>query len=253
MGITETELAAARPGVFDYGDGLQVRLHSGQLESVDETALMNGMNLAAIGDGSADQWEVFQFEWAELVAENTYRLTKRLRGQVGTDALIPPVWPRGSRFVLLNDMPAQIASSPNLRQVNQQYRIGPATRSYDDPSYIQHSAAFEGNGLRPLRPCHLQARVETEDVIFNWIRRTRVGGDSWDSFEVPLAEENEQYSVRLLQDGKIFREAITTDPVWRYDAQTRLIDGVMGAFALSVAQISASYGAGPAAQISVAL
>ena len=107
--------------------------------------------------------------------------------------------------------------------------------------------------MRPLRPCHLQARVETEDVIFNWIRRTRVGGDSWDSFEVPLAEENEQYSVRLLQDGKIFREAITTDPVWRYDAQTRLIDGVMGAFALSVAQISASYGAAPAAQISVAL
>ena len=31
------------------------------------------------------------------------------------------------------------------------------------------------------------------------------------------------------------------------------MDGVTGAFALSVAQISASYGAGPAAQISVAL
>ncbi|HDZ80199.1 MAG TPA: host specificity protein [Roseobacter sp.] len=253
MGITETELAAARPGVFDHGDGLQVRLNSGQLESVDEAALLNGMNLAAIGDGLSDQWEVFQFEKAELVAQNTYRVSKRLRGQAGTDALIPPVWPQGSRFVLLNDVPVQITSSLNLRRVNQQYRIGPATRSYDDPSYIQLSAAFEGNGLRPLRPCHLNARAETEDVIFSWIRRTRVGGDGWDSFEVPLAEENEQYVIRLLQDGIVFREVITTEPDWRYDAETRQMDGVTGAFALSVAQISASYGAGPAAQISVAL
>ena len=188
-----------------------------------------------------------------MVAQNTYRVSKRLRGQAGTDALIPPVWPQGSRFVLLNDVPVQITSSLNLRRVNQQYRIGPATRSYDDPSYIQLSAAFEGNGLRPLRPCHLNARAETEDVIFSWIRRTRVGGDSWDSFEVPLAEENEQYVIRLLQDGVVFREVITTEPDWRYDAETRQMDGVTGAFALSVAQISASYGAGPAAQISVAL
>tara|TARA_R110000787_G_scaffold118209_4_gene229014 strand:+ start:6783 stop:10712 length:3930 start_codon:yes stop_codon:yes gene_type:complete len=251
MGITETELVAARPGVFDHGDGLQVRLNSGQLESVDETSLMNGMNLAAIGDGSADRWEIFQFEQAELVAPNTYRLSKRLRGQAGTDALMPPVWPQGSRFVLLNDVPVQITSSPNLRRVEQQYRIGPATRSYDDPSYIQLGAAFEGNGLRPLRPCHLRARVQTEDVVFNWIRRSRAGGDSWDSFEVPLAEENERYIIRLLQDGKVLREAITTDPEWRYEAETRQSDGIAGAFEMSVAQVSASYGPGPPALISV--
>ena len=93
--------------------------------------------------------------------------------------------------------------------------------------------------------------MQTEDVVFNWIRRTRVGGDSWDSLEVPLAEENERYIIRLLQDGKVLRDAITTDPEWRYDAETRQSDGMAGAFKISVAQVSASYGAGPAALISV--
>ena len=61
MGGTQNDMAHARPGVVDRGQALQVTLTSGVLENVDEADLVGGANLAAIGDGSADRWEVFQF------------------------------------------------------------------------------------------------------------------------------------------------------------------------------------------------
>ncbi len=249
MGVTETDMAASRAGVLDHGSVLQVRLTSGALESVDIPALLGGANLAAIGDGTADNWEVFQFGEADLVAPNTYWLTKRLRGQAGSDALMPPVWPVGSQFVLLNGVPSQLALSPNLRRIVQNYRIGPARRGYDDPSYIHRSQAFDGNGLRPLRPCHLRCTTTQSGKTFDWIRRTRIDGDGWDTIEVPLGEETEQYLIRVSQNGQVIRETRTNGPTWHYDDSVQLADGLAGAALISVAQVSASYGIGPAASV----
>ena len=56
-------------------------------------SVLGGANLAAIGDGSADRWEVFQFARAELIAPQTYLLRDRLRGQAGSEhcrSLLPP-------------------------------------------------------------------------------------------------------------------------------------------------------------------
>ena len=58
IGVTETPLFGARSGLIDRGEALQVRLVSGALESIPFDQLLNGGNLAAIGDGSSDQWEV---------------------------------------------------------------------------------------------------------------------------------------------------------------------------------------------------
>ncbi|SFS47935.1 Putative phage tail protein [Sulfitobacter marinus] len=251
MGVTETDLPSARPGVFDRGGALQVRLTSGTLERVEESALLGGANLAAIGDGTADKWEVFQFSEAELVAPNTYLLKNRLRGQAGSDALMPPVWPVGSKFVLLNGVPSQLALSPNLRRITQHYRIGPAQRGYDDPSYIHRIEAFNGNGLRPLSPCHLRATAVTGGTDLTWIRRTRVDGDRWENIEVPLGEETEQYLVRVLLNGQTLRETYTYVPNWQYTDAMRSADGVTGQVLMSVAQISASYGVGPAGYVTV--
>ena len=251
MGVTETDLAAARPGLFDRGGVLQVRLTSGMLESVEEAALLGGANLAAIGDGTADNWEVFQFSGAELVGPNTYWLTNRLRGQAGTDALMPPVWPVGSKFVLLNGVPSQLALSPNLRRIAQHYRIGPAQRGYDDPSYVHREEAFNGNGLRPLSPCHLRSTATAGGTTLAWTRRTRIDGDGWEGIEVPLGEEAEQYLVRVSRNGEILRETSTSVPSWHYADAMRAADGVTGPVLLSVAQISASYGVGPAGHLVV--
>ena len=115
MGLTQSVLPAASAGRYDRGAALQVELIRGDLSSVSADQILNGANTAAIGDGSTGNWEVFQFEQAELVGEKTYQLSARLRGQAGTDGIMPDEWPVGSVFVLLNGVPEQIEFASSMR------------------------------------------------------------------------------------------------------------------------------------------
>ncbi|WP_300029421.1 glycoside hydrolase TIM-barrel-like domain-containing protein [uncultured Roseobacter sp.] len=252
IGQTESPMAAAGSGRFDDGPPLRVKLTTGALSSVQEAALLSGANLAAIGDGTPGNWEVFQFGTAQLLDQDTWELGHRLRGQLGTDGIMPAVWPEQSWFVLLNGFPAQMDLSRNLRRVSQTWRIGAARRPVDDPSYAEQSVAFDGIGLRPYAPVHLTKSATGDGgITFNWIRRTRLDGDSWDSPEVPLAEEAETYLVRVIKDGNPVREQTTTAASWTYDAAAQISDGISPPFVVGVAQVSAVFGPGPATTTAV--
>lgn len=254
VGITQSDMFAAPAGLLDRGAPLEVKLFSGSLSSIDVQALLSGANLAAIGDGTPDNWEIIQFADTELVEKDTYRLSRRLRGQLGSDGLMPDVWPTGSWFVLLNGFPDQLDLSRNLRRVAQTYRIGPARRPVDDISYVQETHAFNGNGERPYSPVHLRtSRAADGSVIARWVRRTRLDGDGWDAPEVPLAEEIERYSVRVRQGDNILRDAIVGVSEWTYSSADQLADGAAGPVTLEVAQVSAVFGAGPARQTEISL
>lgn len=245
IGTTKSNMAYSRPGIIDRGDALQISLISGQLEAVDEDALLSGANMAAIGDGTSDNWEVFQFMTAELIAPTTYLLSGRLRGQAGSDRLIPENWPIGSQFVLLNSVPLQIDLSRNMRGVEQNYRIGPALRSVDDPSYRQFQRAFNGNGLRPYAPAHLRAMPLASGALsVTWVRRTRVDGDGWEALEVPLGEETETYVLRVVKDEMVLREEVLNVSAFAYSAGDQASDGAVAPFSIEVAQVSATYGTG---------
>ncbi|MFT6673957.1 MAG: hypothetical protein ACJAVM_000128 [Sulfitobacter sp.] len=252
MGFTQNALSAASAGVLDHGDVLEVRLISGQLQGVSPEALLSGANMAAIGDGSSGTWEVLQFAQAELIAPDTYWLRQRLRGQAGSNGLMPGSWPAGSVFVLLDGAPKQIALSPNLRRVAQHFRIGPAQRGYDDPSYLHQVTAFDGNGLRPYSPCHLRAVAqENGDLAVSWIRRSRIEGDNWDQPEVPLGEESESYLLQVRMGSLFLRQETITAPNWTYSAAAQAADGIAAPYQISVAQVSALYGAGLPSLITV--
>jgi hypothetical protein len=253
VGFTLNDMMAAPPGMFDRGPVLEMKLVAGRLQSVTEAALLGGANVAAIGSGEDDLWEVFQFAQAELVAPDTWWLRLRLRGQAGTDGVMPQVWPAGSAFVLLDTAPRQIGLSPNLRRVAQHYRIGPAQRAVSDPSYQHFVRAFDGIGLRPYAPCHLLATGgQGEARTLSWIRRTRIDGDAWDVPEVPLGEEIEAYRVRILSGETVLREEVVTEPEWIYGLAAQGADGA-ASVEVAVAQISTTFGAGPEARIGLTL
>ncbi|UXX81645.1 baseplate multidomain protein megatron [Roseovarius pelagicus] len=252
VGLTEGALAPARPGLIDRGDGLIVRMLSGQLESVGEDAMLGGANLCAIGDGTPEGWELMQFRDAELVGQNTYILRHRLRGQLGTDVSVSGAWPAGSYIVMLDGTPDQIELTDAARRRARHYRIGPAGRPVDDPSYQYAVIAFEGIGLRPLSPVHLRAQVDaTGETALRWIRRTRIDGDRWDTPDVPLGEESEQYILRVLENAELRREEIVTSPTWTYGVAAKNADGITGGYEVQVAQISAKFGAGVFASLAV--
>jgi len=241
MGVTLTPLERGRAGVIDRGAPLRVRVKGGSLRSVSEAAMLSGANVMAIGDGTPDQWEVFQFATATLVGPSTWELTGRLRGQAGTDAIMPAVWPTGSTVVLIDGAPAQLDLPPGARGQLRHWRIGPALRGLDDPAVRERVLAFPGAGLRPLSPCHLRQAGRR----LGWVRRTRIGGDGWDGIDVPLGEASEAYVVRLVRNGARLAEAIVNSPFWDVPPATWSAAEAGGPFAWEVAQLSEVWGAGP--------
>ena len=245
IGVLQEALMPGKHGLIDRGAGVTVRMLSGRLESVDDDALMSGANLCAIGDGTPDGWEMVQFRDATLIGKDTYLLGHRLRGQLGSEGNAAAGWPEGSYLVMMDGIPGQIDLAGPLRRRAQHYRIGPAGRPFDDPSYQHAILAFEGIGLRPYSPAHLGVVDDSQGhTTVRWIRRTRIDGDRWDTPDVPLGEEAEAYLLRVVQDGAVLREVAVSTPSWRYSAESKAEDSLSGPYEVHVAQVSAKFGPG---------
>jgi GTA TIM-barrel-like domain/Putative phage tail protein len=247
VGVTETAMPAAQPGVWDRGPALRVRLAGrGSLATATESAVFSGANALAIGDGSADRWEVLQFRDAVLVGPSTYELSHRLRGQAGSDGVMPSSWPAGSTVVLLNRNVRQLDLASSARGVEKHVRIGALTRGPSDPAAVLKVAAFEGVGLRPYPVCHMARGLNGDgSVNLSWVRRTRIDGDGWQLAEVPLGEEVHEYALRVRVGGTVVREVRVSQPEWAYSLADQTADGALGAHQIEVAQMSARFGPGP--------
>ncbi len=253
VGVTESTLFSATPSVIDRGPALRVRLSTGELNSVSTTQMLNGANVAVIGDGTVANWEVFQFTDATLVEEGVYDLTGRLRGQQGSDVIMPDQWPAGSYFVLMNGSPQQIDMNASERGLARHYRVGPAARTYDDPVYVHQIEAFDGIGLRPYAPVHLEHGDDGAGGLdIWWTRRTRSDGDSWEGVEVPLGEASESYIVRVLDGEALVREETVSAAQWAYSSAAQSSDGISAPFNVDVAQVSERFGPGPFRRMTVA-
>ncbi|MBN2741051.1 MAG: glycoside hydrolase/phage tail family protein [Rhodobacteraceae bacterium] len=251
IGQTQNTLSAAQTGLWDRGTSLRVKLAYGTLSNASEEAVLAGANVMAIGDGSSDNWEIFQFCDASPVEPDIYDLSLRLRGQLGSNGLMRKVWPEGSVVVLLTGGVDQISLPSSLRNLARHYRIGSASRAYDDASYVHTVQAFSGIGLRPYSPCHLEAEASASGWDIGWIRRTRIGGDDWSGYDVALGEASERYLVRVLEGSQIRRELEVSSAQWSYTQAQKTADGIAAGFEIAVAQISDIYGPGLFAQISV--
>ncbi len=252
IGMTESPLAAARPGLWDRGEPLRVRVTGGQLSSAGMTSVLNGANAMAIGDGSNGNWEVFQFASADLVAPDTYDLSLRLRGQAGTDGIMPAEWPVGSTVVVLDRTLQQLDLAALARGLLRHYRIGATARGHDDPAVVTRAEAFDGIGLRPYPVCHLRASGKAGQVVrATWVRRTRIEGDNWQQGEVPLGEETEAYLVRIMDGATIRAEYRENAAAFEYPPSAQTGDGVAGPFDIAVAQVSARFGPGPFRKVHV--
>jgi hypothetical protein len=194
---------------------------------------------------------VIQFAEAVLVGDSLWEIGMRLRGQQGSDGVMPEIWPEGSLFVLLDGGPGQIELAQASRGLARHYRIGPARRSVDDPSYVEKILAFKGAGLRPYAPAHLRAQPVAGDLALSWIRRTRIDGDSWEGIEVPLGEAVESYLLRASDAGGVKREVTLGAPAFTYTGAMQASDGITAPFTIEVAQLSDRFGPGPFARIEI--
>jgi hypothetical protein len=245
VGVTRSSMVWAQPGLPDRGAPLRGELSDGALSSVTRDMLLAGANAMAIGAGGSATWEVFQFERAELVGPDLYDLSLRLRGQLGTEANMPAIWPEGSLVVLLDGALQQVDLPSDARGLSRFFRVGPASQPMTAPSFVPSEQVFAGNGLRPFAPVHLRRRAASDGShLLSWVRRTRIDGDLWSLTDAPLGEAFERYVVQIHTSAGLRREVIVDAPNWVYPAALREGDSATGGYEVRVAQISDRYGAG---------
>ncbi len=147
-GETLDPLQAGAPGRWDRGNTLRVRLYGGLLTSVSDARVLAGANAAAVQNSNGD-WEVLQFANAELVDSGTYKLSRLLRGQAGSDYAITDVLPPGAPFVLLDTRLVPLAKGLNALDRPILVRLAVAGRNHDDPTAVALTVTPRATALLP--------------------------------------------------------------------------------------------------------
>ena len=197
---------------WDRGNEIYVRLYAGGVSSVNSEAVLNGANACAI-QSAPGQWEVVQFEKAELIGNDEYKLSNLLRGQLGTEAAMANPTAAGARFVLLDGAVRSAGLSDAERLLELNYKCGPASKPLGDVSFAGFTHAYAGIPGRPLAPVHVRGERSSDgSLALSWIRRSRVSGDDWDQVQVPLGEETEAYEVDVLDGSNVVRTLSSEAP-----------------------------------------
>ncbi|MBX3492420.1 MAG: glycoside hydrolase/phage tail family protein [Parvibaculum sp.] len=256
LGQTLTPLMPGPVGRWDEVNEFTVALSSGEIASADALSVLAGANAAALETPEGD-WEILQFREALLVAAGEMKLSGLLRGQAGTEAAMRAPLAPGARFVLLDAAVSELGMSDAERGLARVWAYGPAPLPRDDATYASVTRAFEGVGLRPLSPVHLRAWRDADGHIeIAWIRRTRIGGDSWSGLDVPLAEETERYEIEIRDGAAVKRVLAAIEQQASYAAAEQIADfggADFPALEIAVYQLSARFGRGTGGHATVAL
>mgnify|MGYP001791380990 CR=1 FL=1 len=236
------------------GGAMTVRLYGGSLASADEVDLLAGANALAV-QADDGEWEVLQFRDAELVAERTYRLSPLLRGVLGTEGRIAAGQSVGAAVLVLDGTLAQWPIARSALGLAKTVRAGPAADGVGGDRTTTITATPKGRGLVPYAPVHGSARRSgVGDVEIRFVRRTRIGGDSWlDAEDVPLSEESERYSIDILNGSTVVRTLSVTSPSAVYLAADEVADFGAAQQSLSVCIRQVAPGFGPGEPYEVTL
>jgi len=245
VGVTLSDLPAGPEGRLDHAARLTVKVEGEALASCTLLQLLAGRNVAAVRNGDGT-WEVLQFANAALLAPGTYELSGLLRGQGGTERAMGSPLLAGARFVLINSAVARVDLAASEIRLPYSWRFGPGTRDIGDASYAGAVHAFAGLGLKPLSPVHVRATRSAGDVSITWLRRTRLGGDNWETPEVPLGEDGESYEVDVLDGDSVVRTLPASVPSVTYTAAQQSADfgAPQASVDVRIYQLSAAYGRG---------
>ncbi|MBL8584000.1 MAG: glycoside hydrolase/phage tail family protein, partial [Rhizobiaceae bacterium] len=218
MGLLKASLESGFSGRIDYGGTVTVALQDSETSSISLALLLNGGNLAAVHSASG-VWEVLQFAEAEEIDAGVWRLSRLLRGQLGTeDAMIAGAL-EGAPFVILDDAvePAGLRAGEAGLALN--WRVGPSGYDFSTNRYM---ASVQSGGVRarlPLSPVHLRGRMTAGDLALSWIRRGRIDADAWGEADIPLGEEAELYRLEIAEPaGSPVRTVELSATAWTYTA-----------------------------------
>ncbi|MDB5685358.1 MAG: hypothetical protein JWM75_3056 [Sphingomonas bacterium] len=219
MGVAIEALGEGEPALFDRRLSVDVALAnlSMWLESRDDDALVNGANLAMLGD------ELIQFGAAQPIGGGHFRISRLLRGRRGTEWAMA-THAAGERFVLI-DAATLVPFQAPLSALGTTARVLAA--GVGDTVATVRETVISGAAVRPPSPVHITAaRGEDGTVRVRWVRRSRTGWAWLDGGDAPLGEENERYRLTILHAGLAVRTVETPIAEYDYTIAAQAADGV---------------------------
>ncbi|VAW21850.1 hypothetical protein MNBD_ALPHA12-1606, partial [hydrothermal vent metagenome] len=241
--LTKT-LPPASSCLWDKANRIELSLYDGHLSSASELETLNGANrIAVLADDGV--WEVIGFEQAQLISQNSYRLSLLLRGLNNSSPPAPAASAVGNPVVVLSSALVSIAVK------NDQLDTSLALRAYAGSSDLvgqPFSVQLSRGPAIPLAPAHLKAALVSgsNDISIGWTRRSRIGGNDWGGVEIALDFTPESYLVSIFNGSAIVRQLESTTPFVTYSQADQNADfgASPPAFDFLVQQVSAVYGPG---------
>lgn len=227
MGAAVDVLPSGGSALFDDAAAVEVELLNGEmwLEGRSDAALAGGANLALVGS------ELIQFGRAEPIGPRRFRLSRLLRGRMGTE-WAAATHRAGEPFLLI-ERDALAAIEPPAGAAGGEVRLLAVGREDGVPAGL----VLAGEALRPPSPVHLRAeRQASGDLLVSWVRRSRRGWSWLSGSETPLAEEREAYRVEISGSG-FSRSAESGAAQHVYSAAEQAADGASGPVEIRVAQL----------------
>ncbi len=184
----------SKPWQTDRTSSVDIRVVNGepQLQSITETALLNGGNALLLGS------EIIQFADVSLNGDGSYRLSTLLRGRRGTETSTAS-HSSGEKAVLLelDRLGAGIAALAELNVPRSWKAVSPGKGLEEvSPQVVQ----LTGRDLMPYAPVHVTAVRNSGSLSLSWVRRSRIGSGGLASL-LPLSEARETYELVFTYNG----------------------------------------------------
>lgn len=243
MGNVLSEIVSGPRNNWDYANQIDVVILSGELQSVTELGLLNGANACVCGN------EIIQFQNATLIGGNQYRLSKLLRGRLGTEHEMGN-HSAGERFIFLDSAVLKNDFLINGFGLLRYYK--PVTVGDTLANTTEATFTYTGNTFKPLSPVHIAgSRDGSGNLTITWVRRTRIDGDWRNGVNVPLGEESESYEVDIMDGSNVVRTILASSETASYTAAQQIADfgSIQSSVTVKVYQMSAVIGRGYAEDV----
>ncbi len=241
-GTASTSLSANAGNLIQKGGSLTVSLISGALESVTESQMLNGANIAAYG--ASGRWEIIRFQNATLNGDGTYTLDTFWRGDRGTE------WATGLHaandyFVLMTDPDLAFVGMPT-DSIGQPRDYRAITIGADIDSATSSAYTYAGVNLETYSGAHAVGSRASDDLNIKWQRRTRVGGAWRDNVDASLGETSEAYEVDIMDGATVKRTITATTPSVLYTSAMQVTDfgSAQASVSVKIYQLSSVVGRG---------
>jgi hypothetical protein len=245
--VTDTLASTSNTTTWNWEQTINVRTDS-VLSSDTEINVMNGANVAAIGQSEGD-WEIIQWVTASAESDGTYTLSQLLRGRNGTEYAVGQHNNLSQEdFVLLQEDNSVvfIGTDSAKTDVNRYWKAitrGNVVQATQGQVYVE-----DGETLRPYSPAKVRSyRNSANSLITTWARRDRLGYGSF-SYLLNSSEDTTEYEVDYYADASILLRTVSavSSETDTYTSAERVADGASAnaVITVNVFQISATVGRG---------